>query len=144
MHRFIGFATLVRDTSLTLEEAEMTNVTMKIAVAAFTGCLIASGAYAAPITLSEAQLDAVAAGGVDRVEGFVCPVITTDGVLNSVHGIQIGEGHYSILGPTVFVPLGATNADGEGGAAGSGTPPGPHAQPGDTDYTAIWFGPRPE
>lgn len=110
----------------------MTNAKMKITSAVFTTLLFASGAHAAPVTLNEAQLDSVAAGGVERVDGFVCPVITTDAVLNSVKGMPIGEGHYTIGGPDVAVPVFATNGD------GSGTPPGPHSQPGDTDYTAIW------
>ena len=68
----------------------------------------------------------------DKTAGFVCPVIKTDKVLNSKHGISIGEGHYSVLGPNVHVPVHATNGN------GAGTPPGPHSAPGDTDYTAIW------
>ena len=105
---------------------------MKIVLAAMVVGLLASGAYAGPVTLSEAQLDSVAAGGVERVDGFVCPVITTAAVLNSPKGAPIGEGHYTIVGPTVSVPEHATNGN------GTGTPPGPHAQPGDTSYTAIW------
>ncbi|HSS66620.1 MAG TPA: hypothetical protein VLS27_19475 [Gammaproteobacteria bacterium] len=104
----------------------------KIAMAVFTGCLLVSGAHATPFTLSEAQLDSVAAGGVERVDGFVCPVITTAAVLNSPNGMPIGEGHYTIIGPDVMIPVHATNGDGQG------SPPGPHSQPGDTDYTAIW------
>ena len=106
-----------------------TLLTLALAIAA---SLLASGAYAGPVSLSDAQMDAVAAGGVERVGGFVCPVIFTDGVLNSPRGIMIGEGHYSILGPDVMVPMHATNGN------GAGTPPGPHSAPGDTDYTAIW------
>ena len=105
---------------------------MRILTALFTGCLFVSGANAKPLTLSEAQLDSVAAGGVERVDGFVCPVITTDAVLNSTNGMAIGEGHYTIIGPDVMVPVHATNGNGQG------IPPGPHSQPGDTDYTAIW------
>jgi hypothetical protein len=106
---------------------------MKSALIVATGCLAASGVYASqPVPLSETQMDAVAAGGVMRVDGFVCPVIKTAAVLHSPKGGPIGEGHYTIGGPDVSVPLHATNADGQG------SPPGPHAQPGDTDYTAIW------
>jgi hypothetical protein len=77
----------------------------------------------------------VFASPIDIAEdAFVCPVITTDAVLNSPKGAAIGEGHYTIGGPSVVVPEDATNADGEG------TPPGPHSQPGDPDYTAIWSG----
>lgn len=92
-----------------------------------------ASAQAEPVLLSAAQLDSVAAGGVDTVDGFVCPVITTENVLNSPKGGELGiEGFYTILGPVVAVPLHATNAD------GAGTPAGPFARPGDTNYTAIW------
>lgn len=110
----------------------MSKITTKIALSLLAGGLFASTASAAPLSLSDAQMDSVAAGGVEKVDGFVCPVITTDAVLNSVHGAEIGEGHYSVIGPDVSVPLHATNGD------GAGTPGGPHSQPGDTDYTAIW------
>ena len=100
------------------------------------GGLLVSSAYAAPVPLNDAQLDAVAAGGVEKAAGFVCPVITTDAVLHSPKGAAIGEGHYTIIGPNVSVPLHATNGN------GAGSPGGPHSQPGDADYTAIW-GPQP-
>lgn len=110
----------------------MKNV-MKTLLAACAVGLLAATAYAAPVSLSDAQMDSVTAGGVTFVGGFVCPVITTDGVLNSPKGIPIGEGHYSIAGPDhLTVPVHATNGD------GTGTPPGPHSQPGNRDYTAIW------
>ena len=110
----------------------LTNARASLPVLAVTAVMWAASAHAGPVTLSAAQMDSVAAAGVDTVDGFVCPVITTDGVLNSPNGAAIGEGHYTIIGPTVSVPLHATNGD------GAGTPPGPHSQPGDTDYTAIW------
>jgi hypothetical protein len=105
---------------------------IKLGLAAMTGCLFAFGANADPVSLSQAQMDSVAAGGVEKVDGFVCPVITTENVLHAKNGAPIGEGHYTVGGPDVSIPLHATNAD------GAGTPPGPHSQPGDTDYTAIW------
>ena len=110
----------------------MTKSTMKIALALFATGLFASTAYAGPVSLTAAQMDTVAAGGVQTVDGFVCPVISTDAVLNSVNGIAIAGGDYSILGPDVSVPVHATNAD------GAGSPGGAHAAPGDTNYTAIW------
>lgn len=110
----------------------MLNTTSKLALAVASSLLIAGGVSAAPVALNDNQMDSVAAGGVERVDGFVCPVITTDAVLNSVNGAPIGEGHYTIAGPVIAVPLHATNGD------GTGTPPGPHSQPGDTDYTAVW------
>jgi hypothetical protein len=107
-------------------------VMMKFGLAAAMASLAAVGAHADPVTLSDAQMDSVAAAGVETVDGFVCPVITTENVLHSPKAGAIGEGHYTIGGPDVSVPLHATNGE------GAGTPPGPHSQPGDTDYTAIW------
>ena len=110
----------------------MIKTAVKLALAFAIAGMSASSAYAGPILLSDAQMDSVAAGGMERVDGFVCPVISTDAVLNSPNGGAIGEGHYTIGGPDVMVPMHATNGN------GAGTPPGPHSQPGDTDYTAIW------
>jgi hypothetical protein len=92
-----------------------------------------ASAQAEPLLLSHAQLDSVAAAGVETVDGFVCPVLTTDSVLNSPKGAELGiEGYYTIGGPDVAVPVFATNGD------GAGSPAGPFSQPGDTNYTAIW------
>lgn len=111
----------------------MINKTMKVALGASAIALFASAVHAAPLTLTDAQMDAVAAGGVETTDGFVCPVLTTDAVLNSPKGGELGiEGYYTIGGPDVTVPVHATNGD------GSGSPAGPFSQPGDTDYTAIW------
>jgi len=93
--------------------------------AALTTLLLSSGAYAAPVTLSLAQMDTVSGGA------FVCPVISTSAVLNAKNGITI-NGAYSILGPTISVPVSATNDN------GAGSPGGSFASPGDTSYTAIW------
>ena len=87
--------------------------------------LLASSVNAAPVTLNLSQMDTVAGGA------FVCPVISTDAVLNAKAGIQI-NGAYSVLGPTVSVPVHATNDN------GAGSPGGSFASPGDTSYTAIW------
>ena len=98
----------------------------KLTLTAAAALLLASGAsYGTPLTLSLTQMDSVAGGA------FVCPVISTYAVLNANAGIEI-NGAYSILGPTVSVPVGATN---DGGA---GSPGGTFASPGDTSYTAIW------
>jgi hypothetical protein len=112
--------------------SKVNKMKMKLALSTVATCLFASSVYATPVSLSEAQLDSVAAGGVEKVDGFVCPVISTANVLNSGNGIQIAGGDYSILGPDVSIPLHATN---DGGA---GSPGGAHASPGDTSYTAIW------
>ena len=75
----------------------------------------------------------ISEAAVEKTDGFVCPVISTAAVLNSPKGAALGNtGDYTIGGPEVSVPMHATNAD------GAGTPPGPHAAPGDSDYTAIW------
>lgn len=113
----------------------MIKVTMKLALALFAGSVLASAAYAEPVSLSAAQMDSVAAAGVETVDGFVCPVITTNNVLHSPKGMELGiEGFYTIGGPDVTVPVHATNADGVGHPSGDPF----FAQPGDTNYTAIW------
>lgn len=114
----------------------MIKTTVKLTSAVFAGCLLASGASARPVVLSDAQLDAVAAGGVVRVAGFVCPVITTAAVFRDGEGPggELGiEGFYTIGGPDVMVPEHATNGGGDGS-----NPGGPFHQPGETLYTAIW------
>jgi hypothetical protein len=118
----------------------MIKTTLKLALAVAIAGLLASSAYAGPLTLSDAQMDSVVAGSGHRVAGFVCPVLKTDAPFNNPANpndkfIQIGEGHYSILGPDVMVPIHATNTLADGTP---GTPPGPHAAPGDRGYTAIW------
>jgi hypothetical protein len=76
------------------------------------------------------------AAPVEKTDGFVCPVLNENSAagLKNPNAVPIGEGHYTILGPDVSVPYGATNGD------GAGIPPGPHSEPGDTDYTAVWAG----
>jgi len=87
--------------------------------------------------LSTLFVTAAFAGGPDKTDGFVCPVL--GGKAGEAHGksdpgkiIQIGGGDFSVVGPDVRVPVHATNDN------GAGSPGGPHASPGDTDYTAIW------
>lgn len=104
-----------------------------LSVLAGIALISAATVHAAPVALSDAQMDSVAAGGVDTVDGFVCPVLTTENVLNSPKGGELGiEGFYTIGGPDVMVPVHATNTD------GAGSPAGPFSHPGDTAYTAIW------
>jgi len=106
----------------------------KILLTVAGACLLVTAAFAEPISLSSSQMDSVAAGGVARVDGFVCPVITTDAVLNSPRSGELGiAGFYTIGGPDVTVPIHATN-----GAGNGNNPGGPFSQPGDTNYTAIW------
>jgi hypothetical protein len=117
----------------------MINTAIKITLTVMIAGLLVSGAYAGPISLSETQMDSVAAGGVYKVSAFVCPVITQDAV--GMHNPQAGPlgdtGNYTVVPETanngdLYVPKRATNAD------GYGLPGGPHSAPGDTDYTAIW------
>jgi hypothetical protein len=72
----------------------------------------------------------------DKTNAFVCPVFDEKVGNHNPNAFAIGEGHYSLIpsgNPHIIsVPEHATNGD------GSGTPPGPHSEPGDTDYTAIW------
>ena len=87
---------------------------------------------------------ALAAGPPDRADDpFVCPVLTLpEQAQSSGHFTMLPSGEYT-FGPGAAgsaetfngnVPNHATNGD------GAGTPPGGHASPGDTDYTAIWSG----
>ena len=96
-----------------------------LALSAITSLLMASGVHAAPVALSLDQMDSVSGGA------FVCPVISTDAVLNAKNGVEI-NGAYSVVGPTISVPVHATNGN------GAGSPGGTFSSPGDTDYTAIW------
>lgn len=109
------------------------NTGVTLPVLAGTALLWAASIHAAPISLNADQMDAVAAAGMETVDGFVCPVITTENVTHAKNGGPLGiEGYYTVGGPDVTVPLHATNTD------GAGRPGGPFSQPGDTTYTAIW------
>ncbi len=114
----------------------MTKPTLKIVFAAAATFVLASNAYAQPVTLSDMQMDSVAAAGAPSPTGFICPVISTDAVLNSPKSGDLGGGFYTIGGPDVSVPVGATNTLSDGT---SGSPGGTFASPGDTGYTAIWY-----
>ena len=74
--------------------------------------------------------------GVARAD-FVCPVlgISEQGAAhNSAPAFQpIGGGDYSIIGPTVMVPIKATNLDGSGDPGSAA-----HAGPGEPGYSPIW------
>ncbi|OGE74313.1 MAG: hypothetical protein A3I07_02555 [Candidatus Doudnabacteria bacterium RIFCSPLOWO2_02_FULL_42_9] len=95
--------------------------------------LFFQGTVLSLVLVASFALAGTASASVDMTEGFVCPVIKTENVLNSPRGGTLGDtGHYTIGGPDVMVPIHATNDD------GAGVPPGPHAAPGDTTYTAIW------
>jgi len=112
----------------------------KLFLALAIGFVFASSALAAgPVALNDTQMDQVTAGGVEKVDAFVCPVITSEAVgeHNPQAGPLGGNGGYTVVPATanndnLSVPITATNGD------GSGIPGGSHAAPGDTDYTAIW------
>jgi len=109
------------------------NTRLSLPILAGIALMSAALAHAGPVSLTEAQMDSVAAAGVETVNGFVCPVITTENVLHAKNGGELGvEGFYTVGGPDVTVPVHATNGD------GNGHPGGPFSQPGDTNYTAIW------
>ncbi len=123
----------------------MIKTTITMISAVMIAGLLVSGVYAASITLNDAQMDGVAAGGVTKVDGFICPVIPGKGLAKNYekYGVDskffpIGNGgqgdviYYSFHGPDVSVPMHATNAN------GAGSPGGTFAAPGDTGYTAIW------
>ena len=76
----------------------------------------------------------------EPTDGFVCPVL--GGQAGEAHGnsspdpiVTIPSGAASVIGPDVNVPVHATNSN------GAGSPAGPHASPGDANYTAIWATP---
>ena len=92
---------------------------LKMILTVVTASLFATSVFAGPVLLSDHQLDSVAAGGVERVAGFVCPVLTTNAVLNSPKGGPLGiAGFYTIGGPDVMIPIHATNGAGNGIAHG--------------------------
>ena len=100
----------------------------KLTLSAVAVFVLSSGANAAPLSLTTAQMDTVSGGA------FVCPVIKTENVLHAKNAIMPQDGLYSILGPTVGKGVQA-HATNDGGA---GSPGGTFASPGDTSYTAIW------
>ncbi len=78
----------------------------------------------------------VASADVEKTEGFVCPVLNENVGMHNPNTFEIGEGDYSLIPSgephTISIPSHVTNGE------GSGSPGGSHANPGDTDYTAIW------
>ncbi len=95
--------------------------------------LFISGSVLSLALVASLLITTTASAAVEKADGFVCPVIQTDNVLNSPKGGTLGDtGDYTIGGPDVSVPVHATNDD------GAGIPAGPHASPGDPNYSAIW------
>jgi len=96
-----------------------------LAISAITSLLITSGANAAPVTLSLDQMDSVAGGAA------VSPIVNAAAAMHSNNGAVV-NGVNTIAGPTVDVPVQATNGDGSGSLNGS------FLSPGDPGYTAIF------
>lgn len=129
----------------------MINTVIKITLTVMITGLLVSAAYAGPISLTETQMDSVAAGGVEKVEAFLCTVNVhgMDGLLNArehaktesvgfggpITGYDVdgNEVTYITVAPNgaqdLWVPLQATN---------TGTPGGGFSAPGQSTYTAIW------
>ena len=68
----------------------------------------------------------------EKTEAFVCPVLNANVGEHNPNAVPIANGDYTVLGPTIDVPVHATNAD------GAGSPAGDHAAPGDSGYSPIW------
>lgn len=92
------------------------------------------------VLLAIGAVSAFAGNGAppEKTDGFVCPVL---GGQAGIHGnapddviVPIFGGDFTVVGPSVRVPVHATNDN------GAGSPGGSHASPGDADYTAIWAG----
>jgi hypothetical protein len=100
----------------------------------FTALMLLGTAVSATPGQTGSSQSGSTASTVQTTSAFVCPVISTDNVLNSPKGSTLSEGDFTISGPTLHngVPIGATNGD------GTGSPTGTHSSPGDTDYSAIW------
>lgn len=79
----------------------------------------------------------VQAAPAEKVDAFVCPVLNETVGEHNPNAFPIFDGDYSLIpgggDPHVIsVPNRATNGNGAGSLGG------PHAQPGDADYSAIW------
>jgi hypothetical protein len=105
---------------------------MRFILLAAAASLVSTAALAAPNPFEPPQFDPEVAGVQQTSDGFVCPVISTDSVLNSPKGGTLSGGDYTIGGPDVSVPTHATNDD------GAGSPGGAHVAPGDPNYSPIW------
>ncbi len=59
-----------------------------------------------------ASLGLVSAAPVEKIDGFVCPVMETSSVLNSPNGVYLGDGRYAIIGTSIIsIPMHVTNDD---------------------------------
>ena len=76
-----------------------------------------------------------------KVDAFVCPVLGGNAGMHGNSSVltNISDGNppfYTVVGPNVSVPKHATNRLPNGNAGQVHI--GPHAAPGDKNYTAIW------
>ena len=123
---------------------------LKTTLGLLAGCLLASGAYAAPLALSNAQLDSVAAGGADTVSGFVCTVnLHYDGLAKAADKANTASVTFGgpitgedINGVTTtyytVAPHGAGDLRVPVQATNTGSPTGGFSTPGNTTYSPIW------
>ena len=90
--------------------------------------------FGAAALLVAATTGVASAAPPETTDGFICPVLGGQAGVNGAADVfvPIAGGDQTIIGPSVTVPIGATNQD------GAGSPGGTHASPGDPDYTAIW------
>jgi hypothetical protein len=130
----------------------MIKKTMAMISTMMVGGLLASNVYSAAITLGDAQLDAVAAGGRETVSGFLCTVnLHGDGLLNARdHRSATAAEHVGIGTPSgidvngeyveyvTVAPSGAGNLTVPAHATNTGTPGAGFSTPGDTSYSPIW------
>ncbi len=89
--------------------------------------------FGAAALLVAATTGAASAAPPETTDGFVCPVLGgAAGVNGQADVFASPAGTYNtIVGPSVTVPLHATNNDGES------TPVSNYLSPGDSDYSAI-------
>ena len=130
----------------------MVKAMTKMSLAVLVLGLLVSGAYAGPISLNSTQMDLVAAGGVDKVGGFICTVnLHGDGLLNAAdHRSEIAAEHVGIGTPSGYdvdgnfveyvtvAPHGAGDLMVPVQATNTGTPTSGFSAPGQSTYTAIW------
>lgn len=127
----------------------MMKTALKITLTVMIAGLLVSAVYAGPISLNETQMDSITAGGVNKVDAFLCTVNVhgMDGLLNaSNHSESVPIGGpitgYDVDGNLVtyitVAPQGAQELLVSPNATNTGTPGGGFSVPGQSTYTAIW------
>ena len=139
----------------------MIKTTKKMTLAVMIAGLLAAGvAYAAPVTLSDAQMDSITAGGVEIVPAFLCTVnLHGDGLMNAgehnntekvaFNYVNVeAAGGSDVNGETynyvTVVPQGhSLSLSVPEQATNTGTPTNGFSAPGQSSgssYTALWNG----